>query len=198
MLDEGKAGDPGSIWRSQPGGDVGIDLQGFMKRRTRELGSRTRWEILLSLAAALFLAAVIAGWFALAQDRLPRLGLALVLAWVAATAYRFRDRILRRSGPPADAAAATGLDYYRQELEQRRDHLRNIWVWHGPLLLACGVLILTVGGKALESGRLRNMLPFVVLLAVWTVIEIRLRRRQAAELQREIDEIERLRREPGA
>jgi preprotein translocase subunit YajC len=36
---------------------------------------------------------------------------------------------------------------------------------------------------------LRNVLPLVVLLAVWTGFGIRRRRRQASEIQREIDEM---------
>jgi hypothetical protein len=178
--------------------ELEIDLHRFMNRRMEELYSRTRWEIIASIAAALFFVAVIAWRFGLAQDRLPQLGLALVIAWVLISVYWFRDRIWRRTAPATDAVAATGLEYYRRELEHRRDHLKNIWVWHGPLLLACVILVVVLAGKGLpNSQRLWNLLPFVVLLVIWTGVGFRLRQRQAGELQREIDEIDRLRREPG-
>jgi hypothetical protein len=53
------------------------------------------------------------------------------------------------------------------------------------------ILIVVLMGKAFPAfRRLRDVLPLVVLLAVWTVFGITRRRRLARELQREIDEIE--------
>lgn len=130
--------------------------------------------------------------FAPAYDRLQEVGFAAVIAWAVVSLYWFRRRIWRRNPARPDAIAATGLEYYRKELEQRRDHLRNAWLWHGPLFLACMVLIVVLMGKAFPgSARLRSVLPLVVLLAVWTVFGLTRRLRQARELQREIDEIER-------
>jgi len=196
MPDDSRAKDPGSVWRSQPGEKLEINPEQFMNRRTQELYSRTRWEIIASIAAALFFVAVIAWRFGLAQNRFPQLGLALVIAWVLISVYWFRDRIWGRAAPPIDATAATGLEYYRRELARRRDHLRNIWVWHGPLFLACVILVVILTGKVLPNfQRLWKLLPFVILLAIWTGLGFRLRQRQVSELQQEIDEIDRLRRE---
>jgi hypothetical protein len=89
-----------------------------------------------------------------------------------------------------DAVASTGLDYYRRELERRRDHLRNAWVWHGPLLLACFMLISIVAGRAYPGvERLWSVLPLVVLLLGWTVFGIVRRLGLAKALQAEIDEL---------
>ena len=57
--------------------------------------------------------------------------------------------------------------------------------------MACMVLVAIWIGKTFPAFRcLRDVLPLVVLLAVWTVFGITRRRRLARELQREIDEIE--------
>ena len=189
MSDRAGAKDPGSIWRNQPKEEHAVNLEQIVNRRTEELSSSTRSEIVMSLSAALLFVGVMVWRFAPTYERLQEVGFAAVMAWVAISLYRFRRRMWTRSPSHPDAAAATGLEYYRKELEGRRDHLRNAWLWHGPLFLACATLIaIVIRGMAFQP--FRNVLPLVVLLAVWTGFGIWRRHRQAKELQREIDEIE--------
>ena len=166
-----------------------LNLERLAIRRAGALYSSTRSEILVSLGAALFFVAVLGGSrLGAAHQRIPRLAFFAVVVWVLVCLYRFRDRIWRKES--REAAGATGLEYYRRALERRRDHLRNAWIWHGPLLLACLTLTAIVIGKAVpDFQRLWNAAPFLVLLAAWTGFTYRQRRRQARELQREIDEI---------
>ena len=190
MSDQTRAKDPGALWRDQPGEERTVNLEQIVNRRTEELYSSTRSEILMSIGAALLFIGVMVWRFAPAYDRLQGVGFAAAMAWVGITLYRFRRRIWRRASRP-DAIAATGLEYYRKELERRRDHLRNAWLWHGPLFLACIILIGGLMGDAFSHYQpLRNVLPLFVLLAVWTAFGLTRRLRQARELQREIDEIE--------
>ncbi len=192
MHDESGTKDLGAVWRNQPEEKFAVNMQKLVNRRTQELHASTRSEIIVSVSAALFFMAMLAWRFGFAQDRLQQVGLFLLAAWVLVSLYWFRDRIWRQN-PPMDAVAATGLEYYRRELEQRRDHLRSEWLWHGPLLLACMILVVTFVGKVSPGAeRLRNVLPLVILLGVWTGAGIRRRRHQAKELQREIDEIDQL------
>ena len=147
----------------------------------------------MSISAALFFIAVVAWRFASALDPLLQFGFIVVIVWILVSLYWFRDRIWCRDTPPKDAVAATSLEYYRKELERRRDHLRNEWLWNGPGLLAFMIFLVTLAGKAFAGPtRLRNVLPLIVLLAVWTGAGFRRRWHQARELQREIDEIDRL------
>ena len=107
--------------------------------------------------------------------------------WAAVTLFRFRYSIRRHTCQP-DAFARTGLEHYRAELMRRRDHLRNAWIWHGPLLVACNLSAATLTTRTVP-GRLWDALPVLLLLVGWTVIRIKRRLRQAAEAQQEIDEI---------
>jgi hypothetical protein len=183
---------PGALWRDQPEEELTVNLEQIVNRRTEELSSSTRSEILMSIGAALLFVGVVAWRLAPAHDRLQEVGFAAVIAWAVISVYWFRRRIWRRSPARPDAIAATGLEYYRKELEQRRDHLRNAWIWHGPLLLACMVLVAIWIGKTFPAfRRLRDVLPLVVLLVVWTGFGLTRRYGLARELQREIDEIER-------
>ncbi len=186
MPEEPEPKDLGAVWRAQPEEKLAVKLEQLANRRTRELYSSTRAEILTSIGAALFFVAVMELRFAAEQGLVLQIGLLAIVAWVLISLYRFRDRI-RHKAPARDALAATGLEYYRKELERRRDHLRNAWVWHGPLFLACMIFVLTVMRRTL-FGRAWRVLPLVLLLAVWTAFGVWRRRRQAREVQREIDD----------
>lgn len=190
MSDQSKGNDPGGIWRDQPGEERPVNLNLVVNRRTQELSSRTRSEILMSIGAALLLVGVVAWRLQIAHEGLLEFGFAAALAWVGISLYRFRRRLWRKDLPRPDAVAATGLEYYRAELERRRDHLRNEWLWHGPLFLASIIFIGVLTGRAnLSFQPLRNILPLLVLLAAWTGFGVWRRRLQARDLQREIDEI---------
>jgi len=191
MSDQIRAKDPGAIWRGQPEEKLAVNLEHIVNGRTEALGSSTSSEILMSVCAALLFVGVMAWRFGPAPGRLQEVGFAAVIAWSIISLYRFRHQIWRRKPSRPDAMAASVLEYYRKELEQRRDHLRNSWLWHGPLVLACMILIAVLLGKAFPGvERLPSVLPLIVLLAVWTGFGLTRRRRQAKELQREIDEIE--------
>lgn len=189
MSDQTRAKDPGAIWKNQPEEGRAVNLEQIVKRRTEGFDSSTRSEILMSIGAALLFTGIMAWRLTPARDRMLQVGFGAAIVWAALSVYRFRRRIWQRAARP-DAIAATGLDYYRKELEQRRDHLRRAWLWHGPLFLACMVLIAILTGSTFSGYQpLRNVLPLVILLAAWTGFGFWRRRGQAKELQREIDEM---------
>ena len=176
-----------AAWLNQHEEEIPVEIERIHRRRTSELFSTTRSEIISSIGAALFFAGIMAWRFAPERDRLVLFGCAGVIVWAAVTVFWFRNSI-RRHTPQPDALARTGLEHYRAELLRRRDHLRSAWIWHGPLLLAC-ILSAATLTKRIVPGRLRDTLPVFLLLAGYAVIGIKRRVRQAAELQQEIDEI---------
>jgi hypothetical protein len=178
--------DPGVVWRNQPKEKLDMNLQNLVNRRTQQLHARTQTEIIGVVAAVLFMA-MLAWRFPSAMGPFQLFGFALLIVWILGSLYWFRDRVWRRA-LPADSLAMTGLEYYRRELERRREHLKKAWLWQSPLLLAC--LIFVVSKVYPNFERLKNALPFIILLAIWTVIGIGLRRREDKALQGEIAELE--------
>ena len=181
-----------AIWLEQPEEQHPVEIQRFANSWAERLHDRTRSEILMSIAAAALFLLLMAWRFIIDGGDLPKVGWAAgaaVVVWSLVSLYWFRRRIWReRSG--RDVAAA-GLEYYRTELKQRSAHLKNAWLWHGPLLLACAIPVaLFAGGGIIERKRLGTILPLVIVLAVWTAFGIQRRRREAAELHREILEID--------
>jgi uncharacterized BrkB/YihY/UPF0761 family membrane protein len=113
--------------------------------------------------------------------------------WIAISLFWFRHRIWRSDSSRPEAVAATGLEYYRTELNRRRDHLRNEWLWHGPLALASIILIAVLTGSSNMAFRpLGSILPLILLLVAWIGFSFWRRRLQAQELQREINEMDSL------
>jgi hypothetical protein len=192
MSDEPRLSDARAVWKDQPKEHTPVTMDPIVNRRAEQLFVSTRWEILMSLAAPLFFIAVLVWRLPPAGFPLQPLGLAAAALWIALTLFLQRQHIW---GAAPDAAS-TGLAYYRRELEVRRDHLRNAWLWHGPLLVALIFLSATFAGAAFPgSDRFRNATPLLAVLVLWIVVGIIRRRRQAAGIQREIDEIDRLRSE---
>jgi hypothetical protein len=189
MSEEKRASDPGALWRDQPQEEVAVELSQIVNRRAEALSASTRSEILMSIGAAVLFIAVMAWRFGRVDSRLFQWGFVAVAAWVGISLYRFR-RWSAQDRPRVDAVASAGIEYYRHELERRRDHLRNEWVWHGPLLLACFMLIAIVAGRAYPGmARLWSVLPLIVVLLAWTVFGFIRRLRLAKALQAEIDEL---------
>jgi len=190
MSEEARANDPGAIWRDQPEEEVVVNVSQIVNRRAEELSASTRWEVLMSIGAAVLFVAVMAWRLPPVNNRLIEVGFGAVALWVAISLFRFRRWAGRHRARP-DAVASTGLEYYRRELERRRDHLRNAWVWHGPLLLASFMLIAVVAGHAYWGvERLWSVLPLIILLLLWTVFGLVRRLRLAKALQAEIDDLE--------
>ena len=115
MSDEMRAKDPGAIWRDQPGEEVTVNLKQIVSRRTEELSSSTRSEILMSILAALLFVGVMA-WRIAPHDRLQWAGFGAVIGWVAISLIWFRRRIWRPESSRPDTVASPGLEYYRREL----------------------------------------------------------------------------------
>lgn len=181
--------DVSAAWLDQPEEELPVDVEEIYPRRTWELFSTTRYEVMSSVGAALFFALVVAWRFAPERDRLVQLGCVAVVLWAAVSLFRFRTFLLRGSRE-ADRLARTGLDHYRTELIRRRDNLRSLWIWHGPLWLATLLAAATLAGRTVP-GRLWDALPVLALLVGWAAFGVRRRLRQAAELQQEIDELNR-------
>jgi hypothetical protein len=76
MSDQTKTNDPGCIWRDQPEEKLPVNLVQIVNRRTLELSSNTRSEILVSIGAALLLVGVVAWRLEIAHGGLLEFGFA--------------------------------------------------------------------------------------------------------------------------
>jgi len=200
MPDDVRGNDPRKIWLSQPTEPPEMTLEKLLVlRKTWELHSKTRRELLGNIAVTLMALAVSAFGIARTDDSVTRALFALAAAWAVAGQY-FLNHGMWLAPLPGDAALITGLEFYRLELEGRRRLFRNVLRWSfGPLVLAIVTFVLSIAGVG-ASGQgplptgdavrlLLKMAPFLAIFAIWIAAVIVKRVRGQRELQREIDEL---------
>ena len=194
MPDEFPMNDPQKIWQNQPTEPIKVSPD-EIRRKAQKLQRKARMAALVSIVMGLFLFLWFARTFVRVHDVVPRIGWGLVSLWCIYCAYHGYKQMGRLA---SEAALCTSFEFYRRELERQRDFDRHIWRRSGLPLAFAGMAMIVVPGliKALESPRLLlNAAPFFVLLAVWFVIFLSMRRRNRRKLQREIDELNVLERE---
>ena len=93
---------------------------------------------------------------------------------------------------PQDAPINRCLEFYRSELERRRDYLRHRW-WRSGLpfcILGMVMVIVGTGARKVSPHPLLNAIPFLGLLAVWAVVFRFVKKKLGQEnLQQEIEEL---------
>jgi len=190
MPDEAHIKETAACWKEQPEEERAVNLTQFAGRRAGELTRSTRSEILTSIAAALFFAIVMAWRLPPARDAVQQLAFAAIVLWAVVSLWAMRKSIWP-SEPRPVALAASGLEYYRAQLAARRDHLRGVWVWHGPLLLAALFCIVRFARDGFPPDeRMREVIPLLVVLIGWTCFSVWRRSRAAQRIQHELDALE--------
>ena len=165
-----------------------------IRRKTRELHAKTRRELLGNIVLPL----VPIFFYAVGPrtaDPIARMAFAGAIAWSLAGQY-FLNRGIWSAMLPGDAGLNTGIEFYRREIERRRNLARRVLQWSfGPILLAVVSLILQIMRSGIRRWQLPNMIPFLSLFVIWVIAFFAIRMWRERELQREIDELDVIERE---
>jgi hypothetical protein len=182
--------DPQNVWQNQPTEPFKMstnEIRGKVQQRQK----KARLEALFSITTGLMICFFFAWTFARSHGVLPRLGLGLLSLCGLNFAYQAYRWIWPGRLRP-DATVSTSLKFYRSELERRRDYGMHIWVRGGLTfcLLGLAMIVLPEVIRSLRSARLLlNVLPVLVMLAIWFAIFLPTRKRKLRKLQQEIDEL---------
>jgi hypothetical protein len=182
--------DPKKIWQEQPTEATKMSLE-EIRRKAHQFHSRGRLKALTAIVIGIALCGVFAVTFAKPQYLVLRIGWGILSLWALYGAYQAYKWIWP-SSLAADATLSTSLEFYRRELEKRRDYLRHIWRRSGLWGCFTGLALVVIPSLmgALRAPRLLvNAVPFFVLLTTWFVVFSSIRKRQRTNLQREIDEL---------
>jgi len=196
MPNELPGNDPRKIWQDQPTEHIKMSLDDI-RRKAQKLHAKARMAAIAWISIGIFLSVSFARSFASAQELLPRIGWGVLSLWGLYGAWQ-AYRWIWPGRLAADATFSTSLDSYRKEIERQRDYGRQIWRRSGLAVAFLGLALVVAPGliKVVETPRLLpNAAPFFVLLAVWLVSFLLLRKRNQQNLQREIDELKALERE---
>jgi len=162
-----------------------------LRDKANRLYAKSRFLALFGVSIGLILGALFAGAAIKTHDLVPRLGWGVLSLWVLYSAYQAYQ--LNWPKPlPAGAPIGTSLSFYRTELEKQRDHLRHVWLKSGLPFCFLGLAMVVGPGliAAFQTPRLLvNVVPFLVLLLVWFVAFLNIRKRQQRAIQQDIDEL---------
>jgi hypothetical protein len=195
MADEPRPDDPLHIWQNQPSETPKMPLQQLEeihRQKATALRTKTRWAALGNL-----LATIVFSGFVLIVVRYPFqfVTSSLAIVWTLIVNLPSVRRAWSRT-PAGDAAMLSGLEFYRRQIEYRLTQFRRPWLtFLGPILLALtGLLAPAVVGVLHKPALAVNMVPFLVLLAVWAVFASRIVHQQVDQLKLELEELDALER----
>ena len=161
-----------------------------LKNKARDHRAKTRRELGASIVMALIVLAI-AGFGILHTHSLGvQMVFGLAVVWALAGQYLLH-RGMWLATPPGDAALSSGLQFYRQEVEQRLFVFRRVLQWSfGPVVLSIATLILVLVGIAENQSRsVEKVIPFCTVFAIWIGAFFVLRSRSQRRLRQEIDEL---------
>lgn len=157
-----------------------------VRAKAQKLEAEIRRDTLIGFVIAS--AVTLAGLIALATLRQAEptrviIAMVVIVVWVGAwrTTVRNKSRL-------AEANTSTCLEFYRSELQRRRDYFaRPPWFLLFNILLAV-VLFLAAARRFNPSAG--NLLPYPLALVVLTLVVLPLRKRESRKFQRELDALE--------
>lgn len=185
-----------AIWQNQSTEEIQTSLERF-KQKAEHLRVKARWMAIASDVTYLAALAFLGFQYTRVPNPISRAGLAILGAGSLYVAWRAHKQLWPLS-PVPDLSATTGLEAYKSELQRSRDYSRNVWRMVAPLIPGAVVFALPVIGpflrKALEDPKvvLTNAVPICVLLAIWLVFLLPVRRRRLWKIQGEIDTLDQL------
>jgi hypothetical protein len=185
-----------AIWQNQSTEEIQMSLERF-KQKAEHLRVKARWMAIASDVTYLAALAFLGFQYTRVPNPISRAGLAILAAGSLYVAWRAHKQLWPLS-PVPNLSATTGLEAYKSELQRSRDHSRNVWRMVAPLIPGAVVFALPVIGpflrKALEDPKvvLTNAVPICVLLAIWLVFLLPVRRRRLRKIQGEIDTLDQL------
>jgi uncharacterized membrane protein len=189
--------DPQEIWQNQPTEPLKMSATD-LRRKALETQSKARFAVVFAIIMAIIFCVFFFVWsFARAHAILARMGFALVslcMIYAAYHVYKWTWPGNLQEEPPIN----TCLEFYRRELERQRAYNHRWWRSGLPALTLLGVVMAAVGTGARNAPPhpLLNALPFLLVLAIWVVAFLLLRKKLGREnLQREIEELRAFERE---
>src|SRR6266849_6558943 len=120
MPDEFPMHDPKKIWQDQPTEPIKMSLD-EIRRKAQKFQTKSRLKVLAGMVIGLFLCVSFARMSAKVPDLVPRIGWGVLSLWALYCACQAYKWIWPRR-LAEDATLSTSLDFYRSELERRRDY----------------------------------------------------------------------------
>jgi hypothetical protein len=175
-----------TIWQNQNTEEIKVSLT-YFKLKAEQLRSKNLW-IALTNDFVCVAAAALLGFVSLKTSSLTsRAGLILLAAGLLYVMYETHRQLWPRS-LASGATPETGLEAYRRELLQSQSMQHTVWRRLAALLPGATIFAASIIAPVSTNPTLLiNALPFCVLLVVWFVALIVVRKRRIRSIQQELD-----------
>jgi polyferredoxin len=203
MPSEFSNNDPQNVWKNQPTEGFRMSAQ-KLHEKAQERERKARWAVVFSAAIAILLFLYFGWGFLSFPERFQhfglgvfgalsmRLGFGVLSLWGLYSGYK-TYKVLWPSPTASDAGLKTTLQSYRQQLEKRRDYVKDIWLRSGLIFcfVGIGMVVVPVLVRDITTPPrlLANLGPIFALLILWLAIFIPRRNRRQRKLQQEIDQL---------
>jgi len=182
-----------SVWQNQKTEGIRMSADD-LRRKAKQFHGKILWRNLREYLAVLAVAALFGFEFWRTTDVLARAGFALTIAGMLYLVWQLYRKGSSRA-LPAEMGLASGLEFFKRELERQRDLLQNVGKWYlGPLVP--GLAIITIASARSNPGHLRHFALFLALyslIVAFIFVSIwKFNRRAARKLQRQIEELDAL------
>jgi hypothetical protein len=180
------------LWQEQPmEGRVSIEQ---IRKKARKLEVESRRGVVAGCIISVLLVFAF-GSFLWRRPPMPvRIGFGILTVWALWAPFFFYRNMWPRGGT-AGADQETCLAFYRRELERRREYERHIRLFLGICFTGLAFIVVPELVRATHNlSLLRNVAPVLVLLAIWAVLFVILKRRGRRRVRNELaalDEFER-------
>ena len=174
------------LWQQQPAERIHMSID-EVRRRAVKFEKRIFWLNAREYIAGAVGMGIMAYLFLRTHDSLSRAAFGLL---IAGTAYALFHLYLKgRPGTASEQIGAQCANFFLEELERTRRLVNNLWWYLGPLVP--GMLLLTVASARLRPqpvALLRLAIADLVVAGAFVFV-IRLNKRAARCLQKQIDEL---------
>ena len=175
------------LWQSQNPQPFHMSVE-EIRERARKFQRRIHWRNLREYIGVAVVVLIFGSQTFARIDPIRRIGSGLLVAGALWIAWHLRAHGASRE------VAGDCLSFHRRELERQRDLLRSVWKWYlGPMIP--GLLLIAVGSWSGNHAPYHTefLILYVVVCALVFYAIGRLNERGARYLQRQIDELDRLR-----
>lgn len=193
MPSESSRKNPQSIWQNQKGEGIRMSVDDI-RRKAKKFQSKILWRNAREYVAALVVVVFFLYDFGRTTDVLTRAGFGLIIAGMLYLVWQLHRRGSSRS-VPEEMGLASGVQFFRRELERQRNLVASAGKWYlGPLMPGWVVLMVALGRT--NPGHVRHFALFFTVFnlvaASFFLFVWRLNLRAARRLQRQIDELDTL------
>jgi hypothetical protein len=175
------------LWQSQNPEPIHMSME-EIRRKAVKLQRRVRWRNVREYVSCLAGIVISGRWIWTMSNPIMRAGSAVMVVSMLYVIYQ-----LYRRGASREITGDC-LEFHRRELERQRDAVASVWHWYlGPMVPP--LLIWTIGSVAYNRAprHLWFVAAFSVVCAAFFYGVGRLNQRAAGCLQRQIDELDKLR-----